>query len=140
VRSRRVGMKKTRERTAERPEQKAVWLAWQNSASSPRRFFLHLHLFLLDNAVTVSRAISNAMMRSARSVVSENLYSRLSPSAMAPGHANGSFHRDYQRTATRTITSLRRWSVANKELPGWIYSLWLSSFGWLLIVSQPRRR
>lgn len=79
--------------------------------------------FLLDNAVTVSRAIPNAMMRSARSVVSENLYSRLSPSTMAPGHANGSFHRDHQRTATRTITSLRRWSVANKELPGWIYSL-----------------
>lgn len=140
MRSRRVGMKKTRERAAEDQSRRRCGSHGKTAPLRRGASSFNLHLFLLDNAVTVSRAISNAMMRSARSVVSENLYSRLSPSAMAPGHANGSFHRDYQRTATRTITSLRRWSVANKELPGWIYSLWLSGFGWVLIVSQPRRR
>ncbi|TQB70894.1 hypothetical protein MPDQ_007988 [Monascus purpureus] len=39
---------------------------------------------------------------------------------MAPGFANGSFHAgDYrhERPISHTITGLRRWSVANKEIP-----------------------
>ena len=83
--------------------------------------FLILHLQLHENAVTFSLhppALSNAMIRSAKSVISENWYARLSPGAMAAAHPNGSIHRDFSRMA-RTITSLKRWSITSRELPGW---------------------
>ena len=62
------------------------------------------------------------MMRSARSVVSENLYSRFGAGAMV-NYGNGTLHREYPRVATRTITSLKRWSITNRELPGETQSL-----------------
>ncbi|OJJ33887.1 hypothetical protein ASPWEDRAFT_112407 [Aspergillus wentii DTO 134E9] len=53
-------------------------------------------------------------MRSAKSVVSENWYSR-PDAASAP--TNGSLDHDNMRLPSRTITGLRRWSVINRELP-----------------------
>lgn len=56
-------------------------------------------------------------MRSARAVVKEK--SRTA-AAMARGQANVA---DYARSSSRTLTGLRRWSIANKELPRKIFCL-----------------
>lgn len=56
-------------------------------------------------------------LRSAKAVVSE-ARSRLDPTAMAYGSAKEPIHNGHQPLG-RTITSLKRWSVLNKELPGW---------------------
>lgn len=55
----------------------------------------------------------DATMRSAKAVVSENRYSGLDRSQF-----NGSLPQDHSRMPTRTITGLKRWSVASRELPG----------------------
>ncbi|CAL5866253.1 uncharacterized protein PFLUO_LOCUS460 [Penicillium psychrofluorescens] len=54
-------------------------------------------------------------LRSAKAVVSETR-SRLDPTAMAYGPAKEPVHNGHQPLG-RTITSLKRWSVLNKELP-----------------------
>ncbi|KKK22235.1 hypothetical protein P175DRAFT_0487004 [Aspergillus ochraceoroseus IBT 24754] len=56
--------------------------------------------------------------RSAKSVISEKYARFTSAAAMARGPVNGSFLPEYQRSPSRTITGLRRWSVVNNELPG----------------------
>jgi hypothetical protein len=56
-------------------------------------------------------------LRSAKAVVSETR-SRLDPTAMAYGSGKEPVHNGHQPLG-RTITSLKRWSVLNKELPGW---------------------
>ncbi|KAJ5555193.1 hypothetical protein N7461_003663 [Penicillium sp. DV-2018c] len=53
-------------------------------------------------------------MRSAKAVVSENL-ARFGSSASNMSYSTGGFHATHR--PPHTITSLRRWSVANKELP-----------------------
>lgn len=50
-------------------------------------------------------------MRSAKAVVSENRFSGLSLE-------NGSLHQEPSLMPSRTLTSLKRWSIANRELPG----------------------
>ncbi|KAF5861612.1 hypothetical protein ETB97_012778 [Aspergillus alliaceus] len=51
-------------------------------------------------------------MTSARAVLSKNY-----AAAMARGQANGSLAQDHQRSPSRTITGLRRWSIVNRDLP-----------------------
>lgn len=88
------------------------------------RAILHLHGISTSLEVHNSLCQINSLhsMKSAKAAVSENFYSPLDPAtAMAPGFANGSFHAgDYrhERPISHTITGLRRWSVANKEIPG----------------------
>lgn len=50
-------------------------------------------------------------MRSAKTVVSENRFSGLGPE-------NGSLHQEPSLMPSRTLTGLKRWSIANRELPG----------------------
>ena len=65
-----------------------------------------------------SAAEQSAIMRSAKAVVSENRYSGLDRSQL-----DGSLPQDQSRMPSRTITGLKRWSVANRELPGGFYLL-----------------
>ena len=42
-------------------------------------------------------------------------------SSMAPPYSNGPLHGDSRRPPTYTITGLKRWSVAGKEIPGRVF-------------------
>jgi hypothetical protein len=59
----------------------------------------------------------NALLRSAKSVVGD-LRSSRPPQQMALPQFNGSAFGDSRQPSAHTITSLKRWSVAGKELPG----------------------
>lgn len=70
-------------------------------------------------------------MRSAKAVVSENRYSGLDRSQL-----DGSLSQDQSRIPSRTITGLKRWSVANRDLPGvFIYKESIQS-GWLMVLRR----
>lgn len=70
-------------------------------------------------------------MRSAKAVVSENRYSGLDRSQL-----DGSLPQDQSRITSRTITGLKRWSVANQNLPGvFIYKESIQS-GWLMVLRR----
>ncbi|KAH8693946.1 hypothetical protein BGW36DRAFT_301357 [Talaromyces proteolyticus] len=56
------------------------------------------------------------MLRSAKSVVGALRSHRPSPQMALP-HLNGSAFSDSRRHASHTITSLKRWSIAGKEIP-----------------------
>lgn len=59
----------------------------------------------------------NALLRSAKSVVGAPR-SSCPPQQMAQPQFNGSAFGDSRRPSAHTITSLKRWSVAGKDLPG----------------------